>query len=383
MEESNQKQGQDQGSKTLTLEEKVENWSEHVENLRDSGDTDGAISFLELFISRLDGGSSTSTGVLQLAAAMSDLADLYSLRGYTIKSDELRSRALSIRSRINKESSTPIASANLRVAQPTTISVKEKDTEGSILSTTSDNDVEDGEDDWEALADKAESDLNILSLKPKAETSLAESGKLEHKEKDNSFPPSDNKPKRKGRGSFLYNNSMLYSEIQEEFKEANDPRLDSSSNTERENEANFGTRHVLVLYDLPTKTRTTELEKIFEVFDGASVAIRWFNDTSALAVFRNPSLADSAKSCIPSRYKFRCLHDDDELLPQLKPGDLKPPFPRPKTSARTAQRMIAQSMGLRIISPGSGVREHKQQEQERKDRIVTRQALREDAWGTD
>lgn len=45
-----------------------------------------------------------------------------------------------------------------------------------------------------------------------------------------------------------------------------------------------------MLYDLPTKTRTIELEKIFEVFDGASVAIRWFNDTSALAVFRNPSL---------------------------------------------------------------------------------------------
>ncbi|KAF3337282.1 growth inhibition and differentiation-related protein 88 [Carex littledalei] len=382
MEESYQKQGQDQGAKTLMLDEKVENWSEHVENLRDSGDTDGAISFLELFISRLDGGSSTSTEDLQLAAAMSDLADLYSLKGYTIKSDELRSRAFSVRSRINEESSTPIVSTNSRVAQPTT-SVKEKDAEGSILLTTSNNDVEDSEDDWEVLADKAETEINLLSLKPKAETSLAESGNLVHKEKDNSSPAPDKKPKRRGRGSFLYNNSTLYSEIQEEYKEANDPILDSLSNTERENEANFGTRHVLVLYDLPTSTRTTELEKIFEAFDDASVVIRWVNDTSALAVFCNPSLADSAKSSIPSRYKFRSLHDDDEVLSQLKTGDLKPPYPRPKTSARTAQRMIAQSMGLRIISPGSGVREHKQQEQERKDRIVTRQALREDAWGTD
>lgn len=116
MEKSNQKQGQgqDQGAKTLTLDDKVENWSEHVENLRDSGDTDGAISFLQLFISRLDGASSTSTGDLQLAAAMTDLADLYSLKGYTIKSDELRSRAFSARSRINEESSTPIVSTNLR-----------------------------------------------------------------------------------------------------------------------------------------------------------------------------------------------------------------------------------------------------------------------------
>lgn len=63
--------------------------------------------------------------------------------------------------------------------------------------------------------------------------------------------------------------------------------------------------------------------------------------------------------------------------------DLKPPYRRPKMSARAAQRMIAQSMGIRINSPGSGVHEHKQQERERKDRIVSRQALRDDAWGSD
>ncbi|KAF3341680.1 coiled-coil domain-containing protein R3HCC1L isoform X2 [Carex littledalei] len=126
------------------LDEKVENWSEDAENLR-RRTTDGAISYLERFISSLENGSCTYTGDLELAATMDGLADLYSLRGYAIKSDEWRSRVFSLRSRINQESSTtPIVSANSRVAQPTTtISVREKGTEGSI-----------NEEDWEALVDK-------------------------------------------------------------------------------------------------------------------------------------------------------------------------------------------------------------------------------------
>lgn len=54
--------------------------------------------------------------------------------------------------------------------------------------------------------------------------------------------------------------------------------------------AQFGTRHVLVLYDFSPSTRTTDLERIFDKFgDHHGVAIRWVNDTSALAVFRTPS----------------------------------------------------------------------------------------------
>jgi len=51
----------------------------------------------------------------------------------------------------------------------------------------------------------------------------------------------------------------------------------------------FGTKHVLVLYDFSPSTRTTDLERIFEKFGDHGVAIRWVNDTSALAVFRTPS----------------------------------------------------------------------------------------------
>ena len=51
----------------------------------------------------------------------------------------------------------------------------------------------------------------------------------------------------------------------------------------------FGTRHALVLYDFPSSTRTTDLERIFEKFGDHGVAIRWVNDSIALAVFRTPS----------------------------------------------------------------------------------------------
>lgn len=51
----------------------------------------------------------------------------------------------------------------------------------------------------------------------------------------------------------------------------------------------YGTRHVLVLADFHTSTRTTDLEKLLESFKDRFV-IRWVNDTTALAVFRTPSV---------------------------------------------------------------------------------------------
>lgn len=53
----------------------------------------------------------------------------------------------------------------------------------------------------------------------------------------------------------------------------------------------YGTRHVLVLSDFPPSTRTTDLEKLLEAFKDR-VAIRWVNDTVALAVFGTPSIGN-------------------------------------------------------------------------------------------
>lgn len=63
-------------------------------------------------------------------------------------------------------------------------------------------------------------------------------------------------------------------------------------------------------------------------------------------------------------------------------SDLEPPRQRPQTSARTAQRLIAQSMGIRLPST-FGSNELRKQEEARKHRIVSRQNMREDAWGED
>jgi hypothetical protein len=107
MEVSKRKQDQDQESKTLALDGKVENWSEHVEDLVGCGDTDGAISYLENLISRL--AKERASRGRQLAAATSELSKLY-----TMKSDELRLRAFSIRASVDQESSTRVVSDNFR-----------------------------------------------------------------------------------------------------------------------------------------------------------------------------------------------------------------------------------------------------------------------------
>ena len=58
------------------------------------------------------------------------------------------------------------------------------------------------------------------------------------------------------------------------------------------NSARYGKRHVLVLADFPPSTRTIDLEKLFQDFKDQGFVIRWVNDTTALAVFRTPSIGN-------------------------------------------------------------------------------------------
>lgn len=64
-------------------------------------------------------------------------------------------------------------------------------------------------------------------------------------------------------------------------------------------------------------------------------------------------------------------------------ADLEPPRKRPETSARAAERMIAQAMGMRLHSTSFGLKELKKQEAARKERIVGRKILKDDVWGSD
>ncbi|KAF9598109.1 hypothetical protein IFM89_025211 [Coptis chinensis] len=195
------------------------------------------------------------------------------------------------------------------------------------------------------------------------------------------------KPKRRGRGSFLYKKNGLYSDQQPNVAVTHDPDNEADHHSSEENtvkrNASYGTNHVLVLADITPSTRTTDLEKHFENFRDRGFVIHWVNDTVALAVFRTPSIALEARNTIHCPFNVRPLSEDDSLLCSIARRDLEPPVPRPKTSVRTAQRLIAQGMGRKLSSTTFGSSELRKQEEARRDRIVTRQMLRDDAWGPD
>ncbi|XP_062232028.1 uncharacterized protein LOC133929327 [Phragmites australis] len=354
-------------------------WTEEVDDLVDAGDVHGAISLLESVVSNLSTASSapSSGGHLRLAAALGDLAGLHASRGNTLRADELRARAIVLRSR----AAAPGALGDHEPAEKSLSQESAMVSRDSEVSASLDEKNDDDEDDWEAIADRGAHDETLVpSLEQEAKVSSCSS-------LEKSSTPSSG-PKRKGRGSFLYDKSVLYSDQCGLERDLDEKESTQSGPKGHANEragtvaTQFGTRHALVLYDFSPSTRTTDLERIFEKFGDHGVAIRWVNDTSALAVFRTPSAANEAQACIPPRYKVRPLKDDDDLLTKIDGGDLEPPKPRPKTSARTAQRLIAHGMGLRQFT-NFGSDELKKQEEERRNRIMARQAMRDEAWGSD
>lgn len=82
-------------------EQEETNWSEAVEDLVEAGNTEAAISLLESTISKLEKiqqSQPTKESLnLQLASALTNLANLYSSNGFSLKSDHLLSRAFQIR----------------------------------------------------------------------------------------------------------------------------------------------------------------------------------------------------------------------------------------------------------------------------------------------
>ncbi|KAJ8559675.1 hypothetical protein K7X08_003733 [Anisodus acutangulus] len=90
-----------------------------------------------------------------------------------------------------------------------------------------------------------------------------------------------------------------------------------------------------------------------------------------------------ANKAIHCPFTVRVLSEEDELLSSIPPRDLEPPRRRPQTSARTAQRLIAQCMGIKLPNMDFGSREARRQEEARKNRIVSTQNLKSDAWGDD
>lgn len=75
-------------------------WTEEVDDLVDAGDVDGAIGLLESVVSNLTTSAAAPPSAdLRLATALGDLAGLHASRGDTLRADELRARAIALRSR--------------------------------------------------------------------------------------------------------------------------------------------------------------------------------------------------------------------------------------------------------------------------------------------
>ncbi|KAJ8563434.1 hypothetical protein K7X08_031886 [Anisodus acutangulus] len=293
------------------------NWSEKVEDLVDGGEISEAISLLEKLVAKLENESQKSSNsqfLVQLSTALLDLSKLYSTQGLSLQADKTRSRAFLIKHR------------DVNATNEATGDNKDN----VILQTdTSQNDED---DDWEAIADRAPDELLSPQHLPEVSKISLQDSKVQG-------------PKRRGRGTFSYQKQSLYSDQQPDGPSIDDiedetvPHApEGSSDTKN---LNYGTRHVLVLADFPPSTKTNDLEKLLEKFKD-DVAIRWINDTVALAVFRTPSLALEASNSIHCPFTVRVLSEEDEFFSSIPPRDLEPPRRRPQTSARTAQRLIAQ-----------------------------------------
>uniref|UniRef100_A0A5B6YSQ9 Putative coiled-coil domain-containing protein R3HCC1L isoform X2 n=1 Tax=Davidia involucrata TaxID=16924 RepID=A0A5B6YSQ9_DAVIN len=343
--------------------EEATNWTESVEDLVHGGDVDKAISLLESVVSKLES-FNLSHSDLQLSSALFDLSKLYNSKGFSLKADDARSRALLIRQG-SRQTLSP--QGDLKIA-------KKKSEEDDIAANRASTCNGSSDDDWEAIADRAPDELLSPECLPGVSKLSLEETKVQT-------------PKRRGRGTFSYRKHGLYSDQQSDGSIIDDSENDdvchSSEGDKEIRISKYGTRHVLVLADFPPSTRTTDLEKLLENFKDHGVVIRWVNDTTALAVFRTPSVALEACNCIQCPFTVHVLDENDILLSSIPTRDLEPPRQRPETSARTAKRLIAHGMGIKLPSTTFGSTELRKQEEARRNRIVSRQNRRDEAWGDD
>ncbi|KAK7815857.1 hypothetical protein CFP56_001071, partial [Quercus suber] len=174
------------------------NWSEAVEDLLDAGDSDGAISLLETQVSKLQTLNSSNSA---LASALGDLATLYSSKGFSLKADDLRSRAQLLK----LQPLSRYLSLSLSLAS---VWLLEKQTETSIaVSCFSDNQPNEDrisapdvalpcdDSDWEAMADRAPDELLSSQCLPGVSEPLMQDTKVQ---------APDTKvqaPKQRGRGT--------------------------------------------------------------------------------------------------------------------------------------------------------------------------------------
>ncbi|XP_075633145.1 uncharacterized protein LOC142605605 isoform X2 [Castanea sativa] len=256
-----------------------------------------------------------------LASALGDLATLYSSKGFSLKADGLRSLAQLLKLQPLSRDNQPNED---RIPPPdVALPCDNSGHLGKPIKSTEDKNPGNGssDDDWEAMADRAPDELLSSQCLPGVSEPLMQDTKVQA-------------PKQRGRGTFSYKKHELYSD------------------------------------QLSDKSIINDAEDEDDTCDNAEVK-------------RDTRNSLEARNHIQYPFTVRILDEDDTLMSSISPKDLESPRQRPQTSTRTAQRLIAQGMGLKLPSATVGSKEFRKQENERRNRIVTRQKLKDDAWGDD
>lgn len=358
----------------------VPNWSSTLEELLDDGKKEEALQLLEGLVGQLQARPDAPTN-LTLAAALSDLASLYHTMGFSSQALSASSAALLIKQTLHSLPPPPPAVRTECDHKP-----------GETLSVSPSVDCQqtqeevpkppgsDCEEDWETLLCEGLVKLDGLSPAKSAPEIL---------------PHEKTVYKQRGRGAFTRGEMGMHidrlSSSPIKGKEQLDMTTDEVETEDGPSTAHSkvacGVRHVLVV-SFPPSVTTKDLEELFEPFGSPGVVIRWVNDTTALAVFRNPEVAKEAlQNTKNPRFKVEHLTDENAFIGVVNEQDLQPPVPRPPTSSQAAHRMIMGALQRQGIQkkplPANTFKSSQKQESERKQRLLTRQKLRDEAWGSD
>lgn len=109
---------------------------------------------------------------------------------------------------------------------------------------------------------------------------------------------------------------------------------------------------MLELHNFPASFRTADLVAVYQSYQAAApVDIKWVDDTSALAVFLTPAIAESALTFQHPHIRSRRLADASREAKDKATrmdSQLLPAKPRPATSMMLARRLVTGALGVRV-----------------------------------
>jgi hypothetical protein len=98
----------------------------------------------------------------------------------------------------------------------------------------------------------------------------------------------------------------------------------------------FGATKALLVKDFPSAFKTIDIIAIFK----ETPRIKWIDDTSCLAIFRDPAMAKI-------EYINTCTHPFIKISPYREP--MRSVGPRPQTTDMVARRLIAGALGMKPL----------------------------------